>query len=299
MRWGLGVAFWLLASSAFGQEASLIYTDTQANTRKTRLLSDADEKVRSFFETRFQQRIDTPVILLGTSDPDKLNTYLTEALSDQGWRQRSSPIDAKQLCDNKRVGAAANRPYILMCWQKPAAYDALWERGLGKRLNPILAHEFTHQLQYHLANDDPPQRVEGSDELLLGPSWMIEGVAEVFEHIYAVEIQGEKARYDDEQTFFNMQSPARRSQMTLTELTPTGSTKGRAAYGTARFAAYLLAQRSGAQALLEYFETLGETKDRDIAFEQVFGLTFETFETNFERVRRDFAAAKVFAAGGT
>jgi hypothetical protein len=299
MRWGLVVAFWLLASASFGQDASLVYTDTQANTRKTRVLAQADKKVRSFFEDRFRQRIDTPILLLGTSEPDNLNVYLREALSDQGRRQRSSPIDTKSLCENKSVGAAANRPYILLCWKKPQVYDALWERGLGKRLSPILAHEFTHQLQYHLAGDDPVQRIKGSDELLLGPSWMIEGVAEVFEHIYAVEIQGEHARDDDEQTFFNMQSPARRSQMTLSDLTPTGSTKGRAAYGTARFAAYLLSQRSGTEALLEYFEVLGVSKDRDIAFQQVFGLSFDAFEDNFERVRRDFAAAKVFAAGDT
>lgn len=296
---GLIFAFWLAATPSFGQDASLIYTDTQANTLKTRLLSLADKDVRSFFDTRFKQRIKTPVLLLGTSDPDKLNEYLAQALSDQGRRQRSSPIDTAKLCENKKIGAAANRPYIVMCWQKPADYNALWVKGFGKRLRPILAHEFTHQLQYHLAGDDPVQRIGDTKELLLGPSWMIEGSAEVFERLYDVEIQGKDARDDDEQTLFNMQSPARRSQMTLTELTPTGSTKGRAAYGTARFAAFLLAQRSGPEALFQYFEVLGQTKDRDIAFEQVFGLSFEDFEENFERVRRDFAAAKVFAAGGT
>ncbi len=145
----------------------------------------------------------------------------------------------------------------------------------------------------------PVQRIAGTKELLLGPSWMIEGSAEVFERLYSVQIQGEDASDDAAQTLFNMQSPARRSRLTLSELTPTGSTKGRGAYGTARFAAYLLAQRSGHDALFQYFKVLGQVKDRDIAFENAFGLSFEMFEADFERVRRDFAAATEYAAGGT
>lgn len=298
LRW-LVLAFWLTGTPSFGQNASRIYTDLQANALKTALLSEADKKVRAFFADQFDQRITAPVILVGTSDPDILNEHLMKALTDLGRRQRTSPIDGAKLCDDKKIGAAANRPYIVMCWRKPKVYDHRWRVLTGQKLAPILAHEFTHQLQYDLAGDDPAQRIAGTKKLLLGPSWMIEGSAEVFEQMYKVQIQGKDVDDDAAQSLFNMQSPARRSRLTLSDLTPTGSTKGRGAYGTARFAAYLLARRNGPQALFQYFEILGQAKDRDIAFEQVFGLTFKAYETNFERVRRDFAAATEFAAGET
>lgn len=297
-RW-LALAFWLMGTPSFGQNASLIYTDDDGRAQKIALLAQADKSVRQFFATTYGLRIDHPVVLIGTSNAKSLNTQLMTALDNLGRRQRTSPIDVAKLCDNKVIGAAANRPYIVMCWQKPKAYNDKWSASFQPKLAPVLAHEFTHQLQYHLADDDPAQRVSGTKKLLLGPSWMIEGSAEVFEHLYSIQIQGKDVNKDAAQNLFNMQSPARRSRLTLAQLTPTGSTKGRGAYGIARFAAYLLAQRNGSDALFKYFKVLGQVKDRDVAFSQVFGLSFETFEADFERVRRDFAAATEYAAGGT
>jgi hypothetical protein len=178
-------------------------------------------------------------------------------------------VDVARLCDNKPIGAAANRSYT----------------------------EFTHQLQYHLANDDPPQRINGTKELLLGPSWMVEGTAEVFERIYSVQVQGKDAADTADQALFNMQTRARRSRLTLTQLTEAGSTKGRGGYGTARFAAFVLAQRNRPEDLLEYFTVLGQTKDCGVAFEKVFGLSFDKFEADFEGIRRDFAATKKYVKG--
>jgi hypothetical protein len=297
-RW-LVLGFWLMGTPSFGQNASLIYTDEDGHSQKTRLLTQADKSVREFFAGSYGQSIDGPVVLIGTSTSDSLNGQLMTALEDLGRRQRTSPIDVEKLCQNKTIGAAANRPYIVMCWKEPEEYTDWWLVSFMPKLAPVLAHEFTHQLQYHLANDDPARFISGTKELLFGPSWMIEGSAEVFEYLYAVQTQGKDVGNDAAQNLFNMQSPARRSRLTLTQLTPTGSTKGRGAYGTARFAAYLLAQRNGPDALFEYFKVLGQTKDRDLAFSQVFGLSFETFEADFERVRRDFSAAKEYVAGGT
>jgi hypothetical protein len=290
---GLVLIFWLMGTPSFGQDASLIYTDNDAKALKIAMLAKADKEVRSFFASRFDLSIHTPVALIATSDPAQLNTHLSKGLKDLGRRPRSSPINVVKLCDNKPIGAAANRPYIVMCWPKPADYDARWLASISKRLTPVLAHEFAHQLQYHLAQDDPVKRIAGTKEILLGPSWMIEGSAEVFEHLFEVSTQKENSD-TDAQSLFNMQSPARRSRLTLSQITKTGSTRGRGAYGTARFAAFLLAQRSGPEALFQYFETLGKVNDRDIAFKEVFGLSFEEFEADFERVRRDFAAAQEY-----
>ena len=157
-----------------------------------------------------------------------------------------------------------------------------------------MAHEFTYQLQNHLASDDPPQRINGTKELLLGPSWMVKGTAEVFERIYSAHVQGKDAA---DQALFNMQTRARLRRLTLTQLTEAGSTKGSGGYGTARFAAFVLAQRNRPEDLLDYFLVLGQTKDRDVAFEKYFGLSFDKFEADFERIRRDFSATIEYVKG--
>ena len=296
MRW-LVCLVWLFATPTYGQNASLIFTDEDAKALKTEMLAKADKDVREFFAENFGQNIENPIALIGTSDPSLLNEHLSKALKEMGRRQRSSPVDVGKLCDEKPIGAAANRSYTVMCWLKPKAYDRGWLASIQQRLPPILAHEFTHQLQYHLANDDPPQRINGTKELLLGPSWMVEGTAEVFERIYSVQVQGKDAADTADQALFNMQTRARRSRLTLTQLTEAGSIKGRGGYGTARFAAFVLAQRNRPEDLLEYFTVLGQTKDRDVAFEKVFGLSFDKFEADFERIRRDFGATKEYVEG--
>ncbi|MDA9226497.1 hypothetical protein N9F04_03970 [Ascidiaceihabitans sp.] len=192
MRWPICLV-WLFATPTYGQNASLIFTDEDAKALKTEMLAKADKDVRVFFAENFGRNIENPIALIGTSDPSLLNEHLSKALKEMGRRQRSSPVDAGKLCYEKPIGAAANRSYTVMCWLKPKAYDRRWLASIEQRLPPILAHEFTHQLQYHLANDDPPQRVNGTKELLLGPNWMVEGTAEVFERIYSVQVQGKDA----------------------------------------------------------------------------------------------------------
>jgi len=206
-------------------------------------------------------------------------------------------VDVARLCDNKPIGAAANSSYTVMCWLKPKAYDREWFALIEQQLPPILAHEFTHQLQYYLANDDPPQRMNSTKELLLGTSWMVEGTAEVFERIYSVQVQSKDAADTADQALFNMLTLARRSRLTLTQLTEAGSIKGRGGYGTARFAAFVLAQRNRFEDLLDYFAVLGQTKDREVAFEKDFGLSFDKFEADFERIRRDFSATIEYVKG--
>jgi hypothetical protein len=155
VRW-LICSVWLFATPSYGQNASLIYTDEDAKVVKTAMLAKADRDVRAFFAETFGQSLENSIALIGTSDPSLLNVHLSQALKEMGRCQRSSPVDAATLCDNKPIGAAANRSYTVMCWLKPKAYDREWLALIEQRLPPILAHEFTHKLQYHLANDDHP-----------------------------------------------------------------------------------------------------------------------------------------------
>ena len=132
-RW-LTVVFWLAGAPLYGQGASLIYTDNEANAMKTAVLTQADKDVRHFFSDKYGHRVEGPIVLVGTSDPKALNDHLTKGLADLGRRPRTKPINTLKLCSNKTIGAAASRPYIVMCWLKPKAYNAKWIASISRRL---------------------------------------------------------------------------------------------------------------------------------------------------------------------
>jgi hypothetical protein len=93
---------------------------------------------------------------------------------------------------------------------------------------------------------------------------------------------------------FQMQKPARSARVVLDELNQSGSVNTARGYGTARYAAYVLAQKFGVQSLFDYFQALGETEDRDAAFQRVFGQSLASFEDEFEGLRREFGTARAY-----
>ena len=93
VRW-LICSVWLFATPSYGQNASLIYTDEEANVVKTAMLAKADKDVRAFFADTFGQSLENSIALIGTSDPSLLNFHPSQALKEMGRRQRSSPVDA-------------------------------------------------------------------------------------------------------------------------------------------------------------------------------------------------------------
>jgi hypothetical protein len=272
-----------------------IYTDRFENAIKRAVLENAETKARAFFADEFDVRLSGSFGLIGTDDPEQADTFLNEALSARGMRPRKTPLDIEKLCKGRAVGAAANRGFIVMCWRKPKAYSQAWSDEIMPRLGSILVHEYMHQVQYELAIDIPARRLPNKKDWLLGPSWMVEGSAEVIEELYENPV----ARSDDGTVLFNIQSSARRARVILSDLNQSGSVSDGAAYGTARFAAFILAKRHGVQSLFDYFQALGEVEDRDAAFRRVFGQSLVSFEAEFETLRRDFGAARDYIKKGT
>jgi hypothetical protein len=182
-----------------------------------------------------------------------------------------------------------------MCWRKPKEYSQAWTDEISPRLDSILVHEFMHQVQYELATDIPARRLHNKKDWLLGPSWMVEGSAEVIEELY----KNPAARTNDGKVLFNLQTPARRARVVLSDLNQSGMVNTGPSYGTARFAAFVLMQKHGVQSLFDYFVALGDLEDRDAAFRQVFGQSLASFEVEFETLRRDFGAVRDYIKKGT
>lgn len=277
------------------QNAVHIYTDQFENALKQAMLSKAEATARQFFKDQFGISLAGSFALIGTENPEHVNPLLNTALAERGVRPRKSPLDFEKICQGRKIGAAANREFITMCWQKPGAYNSAWANQISPRLTAILVHEFMHQTQYELAIDIPARRLSNNKDWLLGPSWMIEGSAEVVEEIF----QNADAQTSDGNTLFTMQKPARRARVLLSDLNKSGAVNDSADYGTARFAAYILAQKHGVQSLFDYFRALGDTEDRDAAFRQVFGQSLGSFEVEFETVRRDFGTARNYIKKGS
>lgn len=267
-----------------------IVTDAEDAQTKQAVLRDVFHDVTSYFEQRHGLVPDQPMVLVGTDAPDTIDTLLAQGLRLLGRPPRAKPTDTDRLCANRRIGAAANRDYIIMCWRRPARYDVAW-RGKTAR---IMAHELTHHMQYQLARDRPARRDVALNDWVLGPGWMVEGAAEVIETDYQTPLSGLTPK-----DIYDLQNRARRSRVTLSDLTESGSVKGSAAYAVSRFACLMLARKHGVGALFAYFTALGDLGERDKAFEQIFGQSFEAFEQEFEVLRRDFGAARDYGRNGS
>ena len=290
----LGLTDATLQAAWPSRAAVRIYTDPIAADEKRGLLSAAIGETRKFYREQFDVSLASSFALVATDDLAQLDTLVARALSERGARARKKPFAVERICQGRKVGAAANRDFIAMCWRKPDAYGAVWQAEITPVLTKVLVHEYMHQVQYELANDNPARRLADKSDWVLGPSWMVEGSAEVIEAAYANRLSDDT----EGQRLFNMQSSARKARVLLSDLNKTGSVRGGPAYGTARFAAFVLAERYGVQSLFDYFEALGDTGDRDAAFAQVFKLTRAQFEADFETLRRDFGAARDYIDRG-
>ncbi|WP_299293443.1 hypothetical protein [uncultured Tateyamaria sp.] len=252
----------------------------------TALLRQSFEAIQTYFRDIQGIELATRVAVIGAGEGGFFDPALVDVLMQLERPARARPIDTARLCNGRTVGGAANRPYMLFCWPQTVE-DPAWQARIAPELRRVMAHEYTHQVQYALAADDPAQRVDGVWRL--GPHWMVEGVAELVEWQF---VSGQQTT--DGADLFDLQTAARRSRLTLDGLDAQGTVTDSEAYGVARFAAYLLAQRHGTDALFDYFRALGRGLSQDDAFAQTFGLTPAAYTALFEELRRDYGAARRF-----
>ncbi|WP_299368963.1 hypothetical protein [uncultured Tateyamaria sp.] len=265
------------------EQDPLILTEAPADADLLRATLD---RVRAYFRDSHDIELATAVAVIGSADPATFDPAIARVNAAQQRPGRAKPVDTTRFCPERGVGGAANRAYVMFCWSDTIAQGG-WSPEDTARLAKVMAHEYTHQVQYALAADDPAQKVDGA--WALGPHWMVEGVAEL------VEWQFDSDRIlADGPALFDLQTAARRSRLTLDQLSAHGTVRDSEAYGVARFAAYLLAQRHGMAALFDYFRALGRGMDQAQAFQATFDQSPAAYAALFETLRRDYGAARRF-----
>ncbi|MEP4196737.1 MAG: hypothetical protein ABJL99_13990 [Aliishimia sp.] len=261
----------------------ILTTGAQADARKAML-----ERAATLMRDRFLQDWGAPLAgrfaIIGGGSDAELNTLLRAARAQMG-QSTNARINSARFCGHRHAGAFAGRGLIGFCW--PVEGQPVTLGGLLA----VMGHEMMHQAQYDLALDVPARKLSDGSDRLLGPGWLVEGSAEVIE----LSAKGIEPSVTGS-AFFNVQNGARRSRILLSDLTRSDAVKTSEQYGVARFAAMLLARKHGRAALFTYFDALGRSADRDVAFQTAFGQSFYAFEAEFEAVRRDFRAAQAYGS---
>lgn len=255
-----------------------ILTDTRLGDQRRTALEQATGDAVRWLNRQTGRDIAGRYVVLGT---DRRGI---DAVLEAGYARLEKPLPrvpdiTDRICAGKRPNAIATPDFVLVCWPLAPAPDR------AKHLGALLVHELFHQMQYDLTRTRTAR--PGTGPRRLGPAWMVEGTAEVMEMLYVLGRVPEEG-----EALFNLQNPARRARLTLTDLKEHGTVRDFYGYGVARFAASLLAREHGIEALLAYFRWLGRGVSQEAAFEQSFGLTFEEFDAAFEGVRRDYGAAR-------
>ncbi|MEM8576796.1 MAG: hypothetical protein AAGF60_03010, partial [Pseudomonadota bacterium] len=261
----------LLVLAGAAQAAPGIQTETQKGAAALRAMH---AEAAAFIEAQFGLTPPTTFTLVAAGDPDALTAQFDAA------GIRTLFFTGDRTCPPARVGGVANRAMIALCWNEGPVTTP--------QARAVMVHELMHQVQYTLANNRPARPL-GQGDWLLGPAWMVEGSAEWVEEVFR------NGRATDGTRLFELQEPARRNQTPLSQLSVHGSLATGRTYGVARFAAYVLAERFGDQALFDYFSALGRLADRDAAFREVFGMSIAAFEEEFERIRRHYGDARRWA----
>ena len=257
-----------------------ILTDDRRAAQKRAALETALDAARDRVETLFGRRLKGGFTLIG-AEADTITATLDRTYARRGQARPRIPIDLPTLCGSRWANAIASVDFILVCWPEGTEIQP----G-DPRLGMVVAHELMHHMQYDLIGLRTDRNVPRP-----GPGWLVEGSAEVVEYLYRRGVLP-----DDGPDFFDLQTAARRSRLTLRDLAAPGSVRAPEAYGVARFAGVLLAQRHGLDAFVRYFRDLGAGKTRAQAFRRSFGETEAQFEARFERLRRSYGAAKAWAS---
>lgn len=259
---------------------------------QTRLLATAFRDVEQFFQSQYGIRPASRVDVAGAASGEVL-TQLAVNLQRQRGRSIARMKDhVTDNCDSPslRYGGQAYRNQLLLCWPVAKQYDKGWYSKVYPVVSSIMAHEYMHHVQRELANDKVSTGANRS-QAKRGPAWMTEGTAEL------VEARWRRAKLGKGKSFAELQKAAHDHPKTLGGMHGWGSVKDVHQYRVAHFAAHLLAERYGDQAIMNYWRYIGQGQSWDGAFRAAFGESLSAFSSRFETLRHNTAQAKAYAAG--
>lgn len=261
--------------------------------QQTAILQNAFREVESFFRSFYNITPASRADVAGGASGKELAQFAVQLQRKRGRSYGRMSEYVSRMCEtpSRRYGGQAYRNQLLICWPVSKSYDSSWYRGVYPIVSAIMAHEYMHHVQRELTNDKISSG-SYSSRRKMGPAWMVEGAAEVAENNWRVTKLGVKRK-----SLVEMQAYASENRKPLGGMHSYGTVKDAKQYRVAFLAVYLLAERSGEQAVLNYWRYIGQGKSWEAAFKAAFGLSLNSFTNQFERMRSDPTAARAFISG--
>lgn len=257
-------------------------------------LASAHREAKLFFALRHSIRPASRVDIGGSDNPRVLARYTQELMALRGTRAGNNLKTAQRHCDDdgKDTGAYAHRDQILFCWPARETYDSNWSKANKRTFERLMVHEFMHHIQNELTNAKTLRSIRKGARSPLGPEWLVEGSATVVELDFLIGKSGKKP------WLFLIQAPAQASSLKLANMRSYGTVRNVEAYEVSLAATWLLAERVGREALIEYWRLVGIGNSWEEAFEASFGEPLDEFEARFQTLRSDLGEAIAYVEGG-
>lgn len=264
--------------------------DELRETAAEQLMRMAQVEALRLFSDTYGQRLVGGFAIFAGDEPGSL-----ERASEAFRRGKSETWDGLYRNEPMPCGldggvrAIAFRDMLLMCWEKPVQYNSSWLKRHRDWFTRVFIHEYMHALQNELVGVDA-QFWLPSGEWALGPTWLVEGSAEV--------IEGEWWAGETGLSEISLGKHARRARASNTSLSELhDSVTAQADYDLSEYAAFLLGERFGRDAYFMYFESVRTEGSYTAAFEQTYGMSLAAFEASFEEMRESVVLAHSFAKG--
>lgn len=254
----------------------------------------AYQEAEEFLERRYGVKLASQVSIIVATEVEAWHRLIDQAgtMKLQSWA--AVRARGKRDCDTEfGLGASASRDGLSFC----GTTLALKEPGLADLYRMVLSvtmtHEVVHHAQREFSYDKVARWVHNPDAVRprMGPAWMVEGTAQVIEQVFMEETFGRVAP-----ALHQMRALAAGAELTPRQIRVAREVRTAEAYDVSAYAVAMLVERFGEETLFRYWRTVGETDNWYTAFEQVYGMTVESFETLYPTLRDDEMAQREFLA---
>lgn len=233
-------------------------------------------------------------ILVATNAEDII-TLLKERFRDRGLRfDASIPKHVKARCSDKyAIAAAALRHQIYLCLHPDRAQDQNWLHRNSAKLQAVMVHEFVHHMQRDLSNDKTPHYVRKGQKNVrrrLGPGWMIEGTAQIFER----ESLALSNRRMKRLNAFHLRNRVLSTGLKMQDVMASDSVRDGEDYLISHFATKILAEKFGNDALVQYWQAVGDHGNWDKAFSKTYGMTLDDYMDQVDGFLASSSALQTF-----
>lgn len=270
----------------------VLSTDGAGGTQ-TVMLQRSFQNVQQFFHSYYDIYLASRVDVAGAASGDQLAQLAVQLQRARGQSYGRMGASVAEVCrtPSNSYSGQAYRNQLLLCWPAAARYDSAWRNKASRTVSRVMAHEYMHHVQRELSSDKAGSSGNRSRSKM-GPAWMVEGSAELAEYRWSVKRGGVSAK-----PVSILQKQARKSTKSLGGMHRHGSVDGGRQYRVAFLAVYLLAERYGEDAVIEYWRLLGQGKSWEASFRKVFGQSIGGYTQTFESLRFNTNNASAFMAG--